>query len=372
MPSQNAQFASPFRPLIGWGAVVAIGLLGFLTRGSLGAPDSFAAPTRWEASPSVQAPGTESLIFTPPPLAVPTPPEFAGPLATEPPLGWDESPRTHGCTIFYGYEAYRGVADGGWMNNGMHTCLNYGTRLGAFSEATGIGLQLGGSIGVYDWSGTDYHLANQDEATPQGMLTGGFFRKATIDSPWSFAIVQDWMVTANYSVFAENPTLGQWRGQIGYAYSDAYEFGLWGTAPANDDTRNVPFFGDVTWRAVTQVSFYWHAKWDGRGPDTWLWVGVPEHNRLAGEGSLGDYLAGALFQCPLTDRLATYGLVTYMHPSTSPGPHGGRDEAWNFAMGLTFYPGRNARVPGVHGDRWMPALPIANNGTFLVDASQNY
>jgi hypothetical protein len=40
------------------------------------------------------------------------------------------------------------------------------------------------------------------------------FRKANENSNWSAAVVQDWMINANYGVFAENPTLSQWRGQM--------------------------------------------------------------------------------------------------------------------------------------------------------------
>jgi len=277
-----------------------------------------------------------------------------------------------GLYAFMGYDAWRGVPDGSWEHNGIHTGLNYGTRLGRFSELTGVGFQLGGSVGVYDFNGSNYRLRNNDQSQPQGFVTYGFFRKANENSPWSAAVVQDWMLNANYSVFGENPTLSQWRGQIGYAISPWSEYGIWAAWRGQGDTRVVPGFGPVTWRSVQQVSGYWHYKWGEGGTDTWLWLGLPEEDRLAGNGSLGDYYIGTLATVPLGERLSLYAQLSYMHPSARPGPAGSMEDSWNFTMGIAFYPRWNARTSTVAGQCWMPQLPVANNGYFLVDASQNY
>jgi hypothetical protein len=278
----------------------------------------------------------------------------------------------HGLYAFVGYDAFRGIADGSRENNGIDTGVNFGTRLGEFSDWTEIGFQLGGSVGVYDWSGTNYRLSRQDQAQTQGFITYGFFRKANENCPWSAAVVQDWMLNSNFGVFAENPTLGQWRGQLGYSVNAWNEVGIWGTWRGQGDTRQVNFFGPVTWRPVQQLNKYWHHKWGLGGADTWMWVGIPEHDRLAGGGSLGDYIAGALANVPLGERVMLYTLVTYMHPSARPGPAGSMEEAWNFTVGLAFFPAFNARSSTVAGQCWMPQLPVANNGYFLVDASQTY
>ena len=85
-------------------------------------------------------------------------------------LGCNECPRRV-ISVLLGYEAFRGHPDGGWENNGINTGFNFGTRIGRFSDWTGIGMQIGGTIGVYDWSGTDYRLANQDQAEMQDFFT---------------------------------------------------------------------------------------------------------------------------------------------------------------------------------------------------------
>jgi hypothetical protein len=274
----------------------------------------------------------------------------------------------HGLIVFVDYDAFRGISDGGWENNGVNAGVNFGTRLGSFSDLTGIGFQIGGSTAVYDWVGTDYRWFRQDEAEVQGFVTYGLFRHATDDSPWSATVVQDWMINANYGVFASNPTLSQLRVQAGYAMSDATEVGIWGAWRLMDDSRDVPGIGTVRWRSIDQLSAYWHYQWNSYGPETWVWVGVPEFDRLGASGSLGDWLAAALTTAPLTDRLGLYALVTYMHPSTSAGGVGATEDAWNFTIGLAFYPAANARNRSVYGQRWMPQLPVANNGYFFVDS----
>ena len=131
----------------------------------------------------------------------------------------------------------------------------------------------------------------------------------------------------------------------------------------------MPGFGRTDWRPINQLNAYWHYKWSEGGADTWLWVGVPENDRLNRNGSLGDYTVGLLANVPLNDRAALYALVTYMHPSASAGPAGAEEDAWNFSIGVYLFPGRNARSSTVAGQCWMPQLPVANNGYFLVDTN---
>ncbi len=283
----------------------------------------------------------------------------------------DDCPK-RGLVAFVSYDTFRGVADAGWQNNGIASGVNFGTRLGRFSDVTGIGFQIGGSAAAYNWVGNDFHTAHQEGAQPQGFLTYGLFRKATDDSPWSAAVVQDWMFNDNYGVFAENPTLSQWRGQLGYAFDAWNEIGLWGTWRARGDERNVANFGPTSWRTVNQLSVFLHHKWGLGGADTSLWVGIPEHHRLGGSGSLGDLLIGLSGSVPISDRLALFSLVTYMHPSADAGAIAFDEEAWNFTIGLSFYPGRNARSNTVAGQCWMPLLPVANNGYFLTDTNRTF
>jgi hypothetical protein len=283
----------------------------------------------------------------------------------------DDAPRA-GLITFVAYDAFRGVSDGTWENNGITTGINYGTRLGAFSDLTGIGFQGGGSVGVFDWSGTDYRAFNQNEAETQGFVTYGFFRKPTAASKLNLAVVNDWMIVNNFGVYGQTISLSQWRVHAGYAVNAKNEIGLWGAWRMVGDSKNIAGVGPTTWRPIDQLNAFWHYKWTPGGADTWIWVGVPERHRLGAAGSLGDYLASAQANVPLNDRFSLYALVNYMHPSAHPGPAAAGEDAWNFTIGFWFYPGRNARSSGVAGRCWLPSLPVANNGLFLVDTNRAF
>lgn len=278
----------------------------------------------------------------------------------------------HGLLFTVDYDAFRGIPDGGWENNGIRAGFNFASKLGSFSDLTGIGVQIGSSVGIYDWGGTDYRMQNQDMVETQGFLTYGFYRKPTETSPITGGVVQDWMFNDNFGVFGKCPTLSQLRAQLGYAVSASNEFGVWGTAHVVSSTLNVDYFGPTKWQSVNHLSGYWHHKWYEAGPDTWLSVGVPSYDRLAGGGSLGDYLVTASAMCPLSDVVSVFSSVTYLHQSGRLGGTNAADEAWNFTVGLALYPWRNARTTTVAGQRWMPLMPVANNGSFLVDTSQHY
>jgi hypothetical protein len=283
----------------------------------------------------------------------------------------DECP-LRGYYAFVNYDSWRGLPDGNWQNNGISSGVNFGTRLGRFSDWTGIGFQIGGSAGAYNWAGTNYRLAHTNQSQPQGFVTYGLFRRANENSRFSAAVVQDWMLNSNYGVFAQNPTLSQWRGQAGYALGPLNEIGIWGAWRARSDSRDVVGFGQVVWRSVNQLNGYWHYKWGINQPDTWLWIGVPENDRLVLGGSLGDYVVGALANAPLGERVSLTALVTYMHQSSSMGPAGAPEDAWNFTIGLSFYPAQNARTQTVAGQCWMPLMNVANNGYFYVDTNNWY
>jgi len=84
---------------------------------------------------------------------------------------WLYAESQHGIVGLLGYDAWKGISDMGWTNSGIHSGLNYGKRLGRISDATGIGFQIGATMGVYNWSGTDYRFSSNDQAQPQGSET---------------------------------------------------------------------------------------------------------------------------------------------------------------------------------------------------------
>jgi hypothetical protein len=179
------------------------------------------------------------------------------------------------------------------------------------------------------------------------------------------------MLNDHFGQFAEDPTLSQLRAQVGYATSATNEIGLWGAARVLGATRDVSWVGSTTWRPIDQLNLYWHHKWQAGGADTSIWFGIPEQDQLGQSGTLGEYLAGASATVPLNDRFALFTLVTYMHPSSRPGPDGAEEEAWNFTIGVSIYPACDSRSSTVAGRSWKPLMPLANNGYFLVDTNQH-
>jgi hypothetical protein len=124
------------------------------------------------------------------------------------------------------------------------------------------------------------------------------------------------------------------------------------------------------------VNLFWHHKFC-TGADSWLYVGIPENDRLEsifnnGGHSLGTWTIGALLEAPLSDRLSLYANGSYFRPSASGGPLAAIESGYDVGFGVVWYFGRNAISHSLNGRCWTPYLPVANNSTFLVDQSEEY
>jgi hypothetical protein len=275
-----------------------------------------------------------------------------------------DSPRW-GTIFFSDLNAWHGVSDGAAANYGNTFGFNFATRLGRISDWTGLAFQIGGSYGLYDLTGGVGF--NDRAAQQQTFFTTGFSKKINDASNWSYGLVHDWMINRNFGELGGNPTLGQWRGQLSYGVNAWNEFGAWGTLHDLGMTRIV--FGNVgvPFRAINQLNFFWHHKFEA-GADSWLWMGIPQHSRLGQPGSLGDLLVGGNLSVPLSDFVALYAMAQYMHPSAAPSVVAAIEQGWFVGFGLAYYVGGYARTRTVGGNCWLPLLPVANNGSFLVDS----
>ncbi len=56
----------------------------------------------------------------------------------------------------------------------------------------------------------------------------------------SFGIVYDWMFNDNWGIFGTNPTLGQWRGQVEWAFNDQNSVGAGGCLRDQTATTVLP------------------------------------------------------------------------------------------------------------------------------------
>jgi hypothetical protein len=286
----------------------------------------------------------------------------------------------------YGFSAidsFRGLADGTFQNNnGVVTGVNLASAVPWF-DRYGIGWQAGGSFAGYDFSGRTSNPPNNSAQT-QGFATLGFFRRADADCPISVGFVYDAMINHNFGVWAQSPFLSQFRGQVAYALSASNEIGVWGTIRDHGSTQTtggVP----VSYRAYDQGNLFWHHKYACGGADSWLYVGMPQRNRLGqndaapggGTGSLGSFIVGGNVIVPITNYCSLYSNAMYMKPSARAGVNfagvdAASQEFWNISFGIAFYPGASARSSTVAGRKWMPYMPVANNGSFMVDTNNTF
>jgi hypothetical protein len=280
--------------------------------------------------------------------------------------GCDGSPQ-RGIVGVFGFDSFKGISDSHHQSNfGAVTGLNAAMPVPGVSDY-GIGWQIGMTYGAYDLDGNQNAAGNPARSQQQTFVTTGFYRKGNDDQRLSFGLVYDWMLNDNWGHLGTNPTLGQWRGQVEYAMSDVNGVGVYGCLRDLGAQSRVLGYPIET-RAVTQVNLFWHHKFDSSA-DSWLWVGLPERNRLEGLGSLGDWIIGANIQVPISESLALYGNAQYMHPSAAAGTIASVESDWNVGAGIVWYFGGHAVSHKLNGKCWLPYMPVANNSTFMADQS---
>jgi hypothetical protein len=327
-----------------------------------------------EIGPSPDQPGFVSSTTIDQPLLTPAPTSLAG-LTGGMLMPWQlaDTPcddcQKQGIYIFHNYSSWRGISEGsGENNNGFSYGVNYGTRLGALTDYTGIGAQLGASYGLYDLNGRSSGF-HDNRIQQQTFVTAGVFRPADRLTNFSFGVVWDGMFNADFGQYAVSPFLSQLRYQIAYALNAQHEVGVWGTNRLSGDTFNLG--GPLSYRAVDQINLFWHHRF-AFGGDGWTWVGVPDHTKLGGSGSLGAYTFGGTLTAPLSPCFAAFTSLQYMAPSARTGTAAAMEETFYVTLGVTFYPYANSRASNVSGNCWMPYMPVANNGTFLVDTNRTF
>ena len=278
--------------------------------------------------------------------------------------------RTDNIYFFHNYSSWRGISEGsGPNNNGFVYGFNYGTRLGALSEYTGIGFQIGASYGLYDLNGRSSGF-HDNQVQQQGFLTAGFFRAANKQTNFSYGLVWDGMFNSNFGQFAVSPFLSQVRAQIAYALNVQHEIGFWTAIRVNTahtSAANIP----LSYRGVDQFTLFYHHRF-GYGGDGWTWIGIPDPTKLGGNGTLGAYTVGGTLTAPLSPRLGAFTSLQYMSPTARAGVAASIEEAFYVTCGISFFPYANSRATNVAGDCWMPYMPVATDGTFLVDTNRTF
>jgi hypothetical protein len=266
------------------------------------------------------------------------------------------------------FDTWRSVADGNSRpngNSGLVETLNMAAPV-PWLEEYGVGAQLGMSYGDYNFSGrtSPPGPVTNHETQQQVFVTTGLFRRADANMPISGGLVYDWMANDGFGAFSQSPFLGQWRGQLAYAFASRAEIGMWGTVRDRGSSRDA-LGAPVQYRAISQGNFFIHWRWN-RGCETWAFVGLPDLVRLNGDHAYESTIYGARLNKPLTDRVSFYSNFQAVKFTSGVSTH----PAYDFSVGLSFYPNRSARSSTIAGHTWMPYQNVANNGSFLVDASR--
>jgi hypothetical protein len=262
---------------------------------------------------------------------------------------------------FAGADAWRGRVDDNLSNNfGTRGGLNAGVVL-----TDGISAQLGASCAGYDFHGRETAI-ERAAVEDQVFVTAGVFRRCTclcgnsLLDRITWGCVYDHMVADNLGEESDDLEIGQVRGRVGFVLDYCNEVGLWAASGLED--RRLTNAG-LDARGLDQVNFFWHRKWQ-YGGDTTLWAGLAEDP--------GQVTFGCYNEVPLNDRVAMYASFHYILPSTS--AQGANDaqnafseEYWSLSVGFTVYLGGCARSNNVLGHRWMPLLPVADNGSFALE-----
>ena len=125
----------------------------------------------------------------------------------------------------------------------------------------------------------------------------------------------------------------------------------------------------IYYRSLNQANLFWHHNFNS-GANSWLYFGFPQQTTISqGGGSLGSFTMGAELTVPISEKIALYAEGTYMRPSASASFSAALESAYTIGFGLAFYPGGSAATRTVAGNCWMPYLPVANNGSFLIDSN---
>lgn len=259
----------------------------------------------------------------------------------------------------FALDNFHGLPDGSFAGNfgGL-----FGLNLDFGIPYAGLGAQLGGSYGVYDWDGKTSSVTNSDAVEQQEFLTVGIFRKAC-ETGVNFGIVYEWMFNQKFGAFSVNPNISQVRAQIGYQIKGGNEVGVWGTVNTNKSNREsmeVP----VKFRAICQANLFWSHYFKNRGL-TMIWAGTPYRRGLMfTDGRAGRYIVGASFRAPLMNRLSIDGHGVYMGARRTPNGNKSKNYDADVCFGVTYSFGGNTPVQKSY-------MSMGDNSNFLVDTNLN-
>lgn len=263
-----------------------------------------------------------------------------------------------------GYDYFRSTPEGSWEgNSGAFAGANIGLPV-PFLDEYGLGAQVGGSYGIYDWSGRGSSSFSKIRKTQQqAFVTTGIFRRSCCDTGFNAGVVYDWNWNKNAGVFALSHCISQIRFQGGYQINACNEVGVWGTTDLGRSHRVTQGL-HVSFRAISQVNLFWTHYFQNCSRTT-IWGGIPyKRSLLFSHGRAGKYVIGASIEAPLTSRISIEGHASYMKGHSARRELKQITNATNICLEVKWSFGE--------GCEYKPYMPIANNSNFIVDTSTTY
>ncbi len=276
-------------------------------------------------------------------------------------------------SLFAGVHAFKGPSDypppgiftnGG--NFGVHQGFNAGIPL---DDESGFGAQVGGQLYHSNLSGSGivgFDINNPiepvfiDDERHQVFLTGGVFRRTHCGLQGG--VVYDYLHDDYYT----SNDFHQIRGELSRVCPNGREVGVM-AMNGFDSEKAVTVNGLTTlWEPTDQYLLFYRMTHKGGG-----------NFRIAGGlTDRGDGIAGADFQIPINCNLVLTGSATYLLPEQGErrsaeaivrGDAGYQQEAWSIGINLVWYPNGFRKGCCSCGDRFMPLMNVADNGSFVID-----
>src|SRR3954467_8536930 len=148
----------------------------------------------------------------------------------------------------------------------------------------------------------------------------------------------------------------------GYALNECTEVGSFGTFGLWDDSAQVTVAGGgprSRIHAANQLNGYirHNAAFGGS---------VMAYACVFDRADIQDWQFGLSGKAPLSCNCALYGNFSYAAPSAPAGAGGSGEEQFSIQTGLVYYFGGKAVSRSVTGQRGLPLLDVANNGSFMI------
>ena len=234
---------------------------------------------------------------------------------------------------------------------GFQEGFNFGTSARNVIFPPTVGLQFGLQATQSNLDGAAFTTADRNQI----FMTVGGFRRA--DCGLQGGLVFDYL----WDDWYYDLSVGQVRGEASVAISSGSSYGLWFTAPVQDDIVASQVNGATlteSWETMDIYALFFRSNL--------LAGGTGEGRLYAGMTGGSDGIVGAESRLPLMNGWALETEFAYLIPNEPTGDGANETEAWNLGINLVWYPGSLACGQCIRYHR--PMFDVANNGSLILRA----